>query len=110
MMKNLELAKIFYQMAEYLEMQDIQFKPRAYEKVAREIEAYSGDIDEMYKSGGREGLFKIAGVGEGIADKIEEFFKTGKIREYEKLKKQCPVNLETLSSIEGLGPKSIKTL
>ena len=49
-------------------------------------------------------------MGRGIAEKIEEYLKTGKILEYEKLHKKIPVNLEELRRIEGLGPKSIKVL
>jgi DNA polymerase/3'-5' exonuclease PolX len=33
-MKNAEIAKVLYAIAELLEMQDVQFKPRAYEKAA----------------------------------------------------------------------------
>lgn len=109
-MKNLELSEIFYQMAGYMEMDDVEFKSRAYEKAARAIESLSDDISDVYKENSRSGLKKISGVGEGIADKIEEFIKTGKIKEYEDLKKKCPVDLEALSAIEGLGPKSIKVL
>jgi len=38
-MRNTELAQIFREIALYLEMQGIQFKPRAYEKVAYALEA-----------------------------------------------------------------------
>lgn len=109
-MINQELAEIFYQMAEFLEMQDVEFKPRAYEKVARILESMAEGVDEIYKVGGHESLEKIPGVGESIAEKIEEYLKTNRIKEYEQLKKKCPVKLEELMKIEGLGPKTIKTL
>ncbi|PJE57870.1 MAG: hypothetical protein COU81_03690 [Candidatus Portnoybacteria bacterium CG10_big_fil_rev_8_21_14_0_10_36_7] len=107
-MANLELAKILYRMAEY--MNNIKFKPRAYEKVAQVIEAIPDDIASIYQKKGRKAILDIEGVGEGIADKIEEFITTGKIIEYEKLKKECPVDLDSLTSVEGLGPKKIKIL
>lgn len=53
---------------------------------------------------------EISGIGQGLAEKIEEFIKKGRIAEYEKLKKACPVDLEHLTTVEGLGPKTIKTL
>ena len=40
---------------------------------------------------------EIEGVGQSMAEKIEEFIKTGKIKEYEKLRKECPVDLEALN-------------
>jgi len=109
-MKNLEVAKIFKEIAILLEMDDIQFKPRAYEKAARSIEALEEDVEELYKKGGVKGLMEIPGVGQSIAEKIEELITTGKLRYYEELKRKVPVDLESLSGIEGLGPKTIKTL
>jgi len=48
-MKNLEIAKILYAMADILELQEVQFKPRAYRNAARAIETLSEDIEETYK-------------------------------------------------------------
>lgn len=109
-MTNQQLAQIFYQIAELLEMQEVAFKPRAYEKVARILESMSMDVSEVYKSGGLKALEEIPSVGIGIAEKMEEFIKTGHVKEYEKLKKTCPVKLNELTAIEGLGPKMIKVL
>ena len=106
-MKNREIAKIFYEIADMLEMQDVQFKPRAYRKAAQNIESLSEDIEEIYKRGELE---KIPGVGKSIAEKVKEFIEKGSVAYYEKLKKEIPVNLEELSSVEGLGPKMIKLL
>ena len=91
-------------------MKDIAFKPQAYERAARLIEDMEEDVEKIYQKGGVKALMEIEGVGQGLAEKIEEFIKTGKIKEYEKLKKECPVDLEALSAIEGLGPKMIKAL
>ncbi len=55
-------------------------------------------------------LEKIPGVGKGIAQRIEEFIKTGQIKDYQKLKKECPVDIESLTAIEGLGSRKIKDL
>ena len=37
-MTNSEISKILYEIAEYLEMEGVPFKPRAYEKAAQTIE------------------------------------------------------------------------
>lgn len=97
-------------MAEYYAMRDEAFKPQAYEKAGRVIEAVEEDLADIYKEGGVKALIALEGIGEGLANKIEEYIKTGKIKEYDKLKKDCPVDLEHLTLVQGLGPKSIKVL
>lgn len=109
-MKNQEIANILYEIAYFLEMDDIPFKPYAYEKAAITIENLKEDIEKIYIEGGKKTLEAIPGIGESIALKIEEFLKTGKIKYYEILKKRLPVNMEELIRVEGLGPKKIKTL
>ena len=110
-MINQEIAKIFYEIADFLEMDDIQFRPAAYRKVAFALDNLKEDVEDIYLRGGKEALDKeIAGVGERIADKIEEYIKTGKIKYFEQLKKKTPIDMEKLNAIEGLGPKRIKAL
>ncbi|MCX6731376.1 MAG: helix-hairpin-helix domain-containing protein, partial [Candidatus Parcubacteria bacterium] len=109
-MSNQEIAKIFYEIAIYFEMSDVPFKPQAYEKAALVLETLSEDVEKIYKKEGIEGLEKLPGVGKNIAEKIIEYLKTGKIKEYQNLKKKIPVNLEELTRVEGLGPKKIKIL
>lgn len=107
---NQELAKIFFEMAELLEMKGVQFKPRAFEKAAHSIEALDEDMRDIYKKGGIKALEDIPGVGKGIAERIEEFVKTGKIKDYARLKKETPVDVSGLTAIEGVGPKVIQLL
>ena len=109
-MKNFEIAKILYNIALYLEMEEEQFKPRAYEKAAHSIEALSEECSETYKRGGIKALMEIPGIGQSIAEKIEEMIKTGKLKYYDQLKKKIPVDIENLTAIEGVGPKTVKTL
>jgi DNA polymerase (family 10) len=97
-------------MAEFLEMEEVAFKPRAYEKAALSVEALKKNIKEIYKKGGIKALEEIPGIGKGIAERIEELFKTGKISDYEKFKKKMPINIRELTSIEGIGPKIVKIL
>ncbi|TRZ64783.1 MAG: DNA polymerase/3'-5' exonuclease PolX [Spirochaetia bacterium] len=109
-MTNQEIAKIFQNIALYFEMDGVSFKPQAYEKAAINLETLSEDVKDIYKKGGREALEEIPGVGKNIADKIIEYIKTGKIKEYQALKKKTPVNIEELISVEGIGPKGVKYL
>lgn len=109
-MDNQEIAKILGEIAVYLEMDNIPFKPRAYEKVAEVIKGLSEEAAEIYKKDGLKALEDIPGVGVSIAETIEELLKTGHSKYYEQLKKKTPVDLRELSRVEGLGPKTIKTL
>jgi len=109
-MKNLEIAKLFYLMAEFVEMEKTSFISIAYNKAGRILESLERDAEEIYNKGGIKELKKIPGIGEGIARKIEEYIKTGEIKRYLELKKKCPVDLEKLTSVEGLGAKRIKFL
>ena len=104
-MKNLEIAAIFYAMADILEIQEVEWKPRAYRKAAKAIETLSEDVEEIYNKKGLKGLMEIPGVGERLAKKIEEYIKTGRVKEYERLKSSLPAGLDELIQIPGMGPK-----
>ncbi len=109
-MKNKEIAKIFSEIAEFLEMEGVQFKPYAYQKAAITLETLKDDVEDLYSKGGLKGLKGIPGVGESIALKIEEYLKTGKIQYYEDFKKKLPIELDEIISVEGVGPKKAKVL
>src|SRR4030042_1076122 len=109
-MNNQEIARIFRNIALYLEMQDVAFKPQAYETAAINLETMSEDVADIFKKGGPKELENIPGVGKNIAEKIVEYLKTGRIKEYRALKKKMPVDVEELVSVEGIGPKAVKEL
>lgn len=109
-MKNQEIAKIFYNIANYLEMDEVAFKPFAYRKVAINLETMEEGVEEVYKKGGIKALEEIPGVGKNIAKSIEEYLKTGKIKYYERFKKKIPIDLEEIIAVEGVGPKRAKVL
>lgn len=91
-------------------MKEVPFKPRAYEHAAFSIESLEEGVDEIYKRGGLKALEDIPGIGQGIGERIEEYIKTGHINDYEKLKKQFPIDVKGLMNIEGIGPKLVKKL
>ncbi len=107
---NQAVAAILRGIGEYLAMQDVPFKPRAYEKAALAIDGLEEEVAAAYRKGGVKALEAIPGVGASIAEKIGEFVTTGRIKYYEELKRKTPVDLSELSRIEGLGPKSVKKL
>ena len=109
-MVNQEIAEIFYEIADILELKDVEWKPRAYRKAAQAIESLEKDVSEIYNEKGIKGLMEIPGVGEALAKKIIEYLETKKIRGYEKLKSSLPKGLYELMDIMGLGPQKIKLL
>ena len=84
-MKNQELSKIFFEIADYLEIDGVSFKPYAFRKVALSLDSLKQDVAEIYRNGGVKALYEISGVGEGIAKAIEEYLKNGKIKHFEEL-------------------------
>lgn len=109
-MKNIEIAKIFYEIADILEMKNVQWKPRAYRKAAKALESLSEDVEVIYKKGGIKALEEIPGVGQRLAKKIIEYIETGKIKEHQRLTKKIPKGLDELMEVMGLGPKKVMVL
>ncbi|MEK6841340.1 MAG: helix-hairpin-helix domain-containing protein, partial [Nanoarchaeota archaeon] len=109
-MANQEISEIFYEIADILELKDVEWKPRAYRKAAQAIESLKKDVSEIYNEKGINGLMEIPGVGEALAKKIIEYLETKKIRGYERLKSSLPKGLYELMDIMGLGPQKIKLL
>jgi DNA polymerase (family 10) len=117
MSKNSEVAKIFREIAFILQTADekksdpnIIFKIRSYNKAADEIQNLSSEIGEIYKKDKLKGLLKIPSIGKAIATKLEEYITTGKIHYYDELKEKLPVDVSQFFGLEGIGPKTIKTL
>ncbi|HOI59717.1 MAG TPA: DNA polymerase/3'-5' exonuclease PolX [Candidatus Pacearchaeota archaeon] len=109
-MKNDEIAKILFEIGEYLDLENIPFKPRAYQTAALSLDNLEKDIEQIYREEGLKGVEKIPGIGKSIALKIEEYLKTGEIVYYNELKKQKPIDVKNLGKIEGLGPRRIDFL
>ena len=107
-MKNRELAKIFYEIADYLEMDNVPFKPYAYQKAAITLETLKEDVEEIYARGGTKSLKEIPGIGRSIALKIEEYLRTGHLEYYDRYKEKMPIDLTEIISVTGMGPKKGK--
>jgi DNA polymerase (family 10) len=107
---NVKLAEIFNEMAEILEIQGVDWKPRAYRQAARSIEALGEDVSTVYRKGGLKALEGIPGVGENIARKIAEFLDTGKVQAHQRLRDTIPSHINMLLRIPGMGPKTVRKL
>jgi DNA polymerase (family 10) len=104
-MNNRELADTFTLIADLSEIKgEIIYKTLAYRKAAESLAALDRDAKECWKEGT---LREIPGVGEAIAEKIEELLKTGKLKFLTKLKKEVPPSLAEWLKVPGLGPKKV---
>lgn len=114
---NSEAAKILREIAFILQTKEedenernLIFKIRSYNRAADEIENLSSDIEDIYKKDNLKGLLKIPSIGKAIATKLEEFITTGKIPYLEELKSELPIDISQFIGLEGVGPKTIRTL
>jgi len=106
MIKNIEIANIFDNIASILKIRnENRFKVRAYERVAATIENFPMEVETIYRAGQ---LDEIPGVGEAIAKKIEELIETGKLEYYENLKKSIPSGVLELLKVSDVGPRKAK--
>lgn len=107
-MKNFELAKLFYEMADLLEIKgENVFRVRAYQRAAQNLESHAEDIAAVAERGE---LPKIPGIGRDLAAKITEYLTTGKIADLETMRHEVPRGLLALLEVRGLGPKTAKLL
>lgn len=102
--KNLEIARIFAQIADLLELtQESTFRVNAYRRGSRALESLGEDVEIIAARGG---LRKIGGIGERLAEKIEEYLRTGMIAYFDELRQTLPSGLSELMTIPEIGPKT----
>lgn len=104
-MKSRELAAIFEQMADLLEIQAEQsFRVNSYRRAARTMKDLTQDLEQLVKTGG---LADLPGIGKGMAGKIEEFLSSGAVSAHQELLAAVPKGLPALLEIPGMGPKKV---
>jgi len=104
-MKNKELARIFSRIGDALEFKgESVFRVVAYRKAARVLDDLVEDVEILTRE---ERLKDLPGIGEGIAKKIDEYLKTGRMQKYEEVTKGIPDSLLDMLNIPNLGPKTL---
>jgi DNA polymerase (family 10) len=107
--QNAEIAAMFDQAAELLEIQgENQFRVRAYRRAARVIEGLPQSVRSLL-SAGRD-LSELPGIGKDLAGKIGDIVKTGHFALLDTLKRKLPGDLGDMAALPGLGPKRVKLL
>src|SRR5947208_1067126 len=107
-MRNLEIASVFNQIADLLEIQGANpFRIRAYRRAALNIEGLADNVETLSLGGS---LDKIPGIGSDLAGKIDEYLRTGRMEFHEQLKKEVPLGLAKMVEIPSVGPKTAKEI
>ncbi|MHB8755800.1 MAG: DNA polymerase/3'-5' exonuclease PolX [Candidatus Acidiferrales bacterium] len=103
-MENRDIARILHETAELLEIDGaIIGRYRSYEKASELIYSLHERVEELAKD--RKKLTELPGIGEGMAEHIDEILKTGDYALRKKLLKKYPPTLLDVLSLQGLGPK-----
>lgn len=109
-MDNKQIAKVFQEMGDILEIQGADFfRVNAYRKAVLTVENLAQDLRQMVDRNPQE-ILEIPGIGKNLKNKIVELVQTGKCSEHEQLKKGFPKGLLEMLQLRGLGPKKVKLL
>jgi DNA polymerase (family 10) len=107
-MTNKEIADVFSHIGDIMDiLGENRFKVIAYRRAAENILHLGQDIRAYWQAGT---LQEIPGIGQAIADKIDELLTTGDLEFYERLQEQVPPGVVSLLEIPDVGPKTVKQL
>ena len=107
--QNAEIAQMFDQAAELLEIQgENPFRVRAYRRAARVVEALPQSVRSMLSTG--SDLSELPGIGKDLAEKIADIVDRGHFDLLDSLKKKMPGQLGEIAALPGLGPKRVRLL
>jgi DNA polymerase (family 10) len=103
-MKNRQVAEIFEEMADILDIQEANYhRIMAYRRAAENIAALGQPLQELWQAGELE---SIPGIGKTLSDKIDELMRSGELEAYKKLKAEVPDGVVAMLQVTGIGPKS----
>lgn len=102
-MQNLQLAAIFREMADLLEVKgESVYKIRAYRRAAEQLEQLPEELGEVVRSGE---IDRVPGFGKALAAKAREFVATGQVADHQALLSEYPAEVRELLRVPGVGPK-----
>ncbi|WP_058996176.1 DNA polymerase/3'-5' exonuclease PolX [Haloarcula sp. CBA1127] len=109
MSRNDEIATLLEEFADLLDAKGVEYKPRAYRRAAENIRDFPGAIEGLAAEG-EDSVGEIDAVGDAISSKVVEYVETGEIEELTELREELPVEMDALTAVEGVGPKSVGSL
>ena len=108
-MDNKSIARILRETAQLLEIDGaIIGRYRSYEKAAELIAGMHESIEQLAKEPGK--LEELPGIGERMAEHIEEILAKDDYSLRQKLLKKYPVTLLEILNLQSLGPKKVAFL
>ena len=109
-MENAEIARLFREMAELLEIEGANtFRIRAYRNAARVVEEHTEPIADLVKHDGAK-LRELPGIGADLAGKIEEIVRTGSLGALRQAQREAPKGAVELMRVPGIGPSHARAL
>jgi DNA polymerase (family X) len=103
-----QVAQTLQEIALLLELKgENTFKVRAYENAARAVESLTEDLNGLITQGQ---LTEVKGIGESIALKVVELWKSGRMQFHEELVAATPAGFLEMIRVPGLGSKKIRVL
>ncbi len=104
LLSNDELARVFYEIGDMLEIGDeMPFKVAAYRRAADSIGHAPVDVAQAYRDGNPP---RLAGVGKAIDEKLAELAASGRLEYHQRLRRDVPPSVVTLLQVPGLGPRT----
>ncbi|MEZ5952379.1 MAG: helix-hairpin-helix domain-containing protein [Planctomycetaceae bacterium] len=109
-MNNAEIADLFDQLADLLELEGANaFRVRAYRSAARTIDSLADSLADLVAEDPAL-LQELPGIGKDLAGKIVQILRTGGLEPLDELKQRIPADVVTMLRIPGLGPKKVAIL
>ncbi|MBI3840826.1 MAG: DNA polymerase/3'-5' exonuclease PolX, partial [Thaumarchaeota archaeon] len=103
-MKNQEVAELLDRLGEMVEANgEDRFKVIAYHRAATSIRNLEEDLQAVWRE---DRLQDIKYVGEGIAKKVDEYLRTGRLRMMAELSEKVPPGVPMLMKVQGIGPRT----
>jgi DNA polymerase (family 10) len=107
---NLEIAELLRDVAASYQFKDqvkYRFQIIAYERAADAVEHATSELKDLWDD---KKLEEVPGIGPGIAEHLDEIFRTGKSRHFEGLMKDIPKQAFKLMELPGIGIKTAMKL
>ena len=103
-MNNREIVRLLRAISAAYEIKgENQFKVIAYDRAATSIEHSTIELKDLWE---KHNLMSVPGIGTGLAEHLDELFRTGKVKHFEKVMAKLPSSMFPLLEIPRIGPKT----
>src|SRR3990172_5321799 len=108
LLSNAELARIFHQIGDLVELKgELIFKAQAYHRAADAISDSPVEVARAYRESHAP---RLPGVGRAIDEKLAELADTSRLRFHDRLRREGPPSRLDLLAVPGLGPRTVRAL